>query len=230
MRKIWLKGAGIIFVVFLVFLLAARAAEPSIRPVLYDARPSFTPPSTTVAPTTTVVPSTTVAPTTTVVTSTTVAPTTTVVTSTTAVPSTTVAPTTTIPIDEIAVLSASYQWGPNNAVVILQKVLGVDADGWYGPGTRSSHMSENEKRGLSLEGIPPVPTTTTTTTTQPPSGPSESVTTVPVVTTPPIAVVPAFGGMGAELVAQLLGQPCIADGNLSDCPPEVGALVSGLVG
>ena len=188
MRKIWLKGAGIIFVVFLVFLLAARAAEPSIRPVLYDARPSFTPPSTTVAP------------------------------------------TTTIPIDEIAVLSASYQWGPNNAVVILQKVLGVDADGWYGPGTRSSHMSENEKRGLSLEGIPPVPTTTTTTTTQPPSGPSESVTTVPVVTTPPIAVVPAFGGMGAELVAQLLGQPCIADGNLSDCPPEVGALVSGLVG
>ena len=200
MRKIWLKGAGIIFVVFLVFLLATRAAEPSIRPVLYDARPSFTPPSTTVAPTTTVV------------------------------PSTTVAPTTTIPIDEIAVLSASYQWGPNNAVVILQKVLGVDADGWYGPGTRSSHMSENEKRGLSLEGIPPVPTTTTTTTTQPPSGPSESVTTVPVVTTPPIAVVPAFGGMGAELVAQLLGQPCIADGNLSDCPPEVGALVSGLVG
>ena len=206
MRKIWLKGAGIIFVVFLVFLLAARAAEPSIRPVLYDARPSFTPPSTTVAPTTTVV------------------------TSTTVVPSTTVAPTTTIPIDEIAVLSASYQWGPNNAVVILQKVLGVDADGWYGPGTRSSHMSENEKRGLSLEGIPPVPTTTTTTTTQPSSGPSESVTTVPVVTTPPIAVVPAFGGMGAELVAQLLGQPCIADGNLSDCPPEVGALVSGLVG
>ena len=200
MRKIWLKGAGIIFVVFLVFLLAARAAEPSIRPVLYDARPSFTPPSTTVVPPTTVV------------------------------PSTTNAPSTTIPIDEIAVLSASYQWGPNNAVVILQKVLGVDADGWYGPGTRSSHMSENEKRGLSLEGIPPVPTTTTTTTTQPPSGPSESVTTVPVVTTPPIAVVPAFGGMGAELVAQLLGQPCIADGNLSDCPPEVGALVSGLVG
>ena len=166
----------------------------------------------TMAPTTMLVASTT---------TTTVPPTTT---------TTTVAPTTTIPIDEIAVLSASYQWGPNNAVVILQKVLGVDADGWYGPGTRSSHMSENEKRGLSLEGIPPVPTTTTTTTTQPSSGPSESVTTVPVVTTPPIAVVPAFGGMGAELVAQLLGQPCIADGNLSDCPPEVGALVSGLVG
>jgi hypothetical protein len=28
-----------------------------------------------------------------------------------------------------------------------------------------------------------------------------------------------FGGMGAEIVAQLLGQPCIADGDLSDCRP-----------
>ncbi|MAT62813.1 MAG: hypothetical protein CL881_03350 [Dehalococcoidia bacterium] len=127
-------------------------------------------------------------------------------------------------------LSASYQWGPNSDVVILQKVLGVDADGWYGPGTRAVHVSENEKRGLPLEGIPPVPTTTTTTTTQPPEIPTESVTTVPAVTTPPISVIPTFGGMGAELVAQLLGQPCIADGNLSDCPPEVGVLISGLVG
>ena len=180
MRRIWLKSTGIVFVIFLVVLLAARAAEPSIRPVIYEARPSLT------------------------------------------------HPTTTIPIDEIAVLSASYQWGPNNDVVVLQEVLGVDADGWYGPGTRASHISENEKRGLSLEGIPPVPTTTTT--TQPPSDSTETVTTVPVVTLPPIAVVPAFGGMGAELVAQLLGQPCIADGNLSDCPPEVGVLIAGLVG
>ena len=180
MRRIWLKSTGIVFVIFLVVLLAARAAEPSIRPVLYEARPSLT------------------------------------------------LPTTTIPIDEIAVLSASYQWGPNNDVVVLQEVLGVDADGWYGPGTRASHISENEKRGLSLGGIPPVPTTTTT--TQPPSNSTETVTTVPVVTLPPIAVVPAFGGMGAELVAQLLGQPCIADGNLSDCPPEVGVLIAGLVG
>ena len=187
MRRIWLKATGIIFVVFLVFLLAARAAEPSVRPVLYDARPSIIPPTTTVAP------------------------------------------TTTIPVDEIAVLSASYQWGPNNDVVVLQEVLGVDADGWYGPGTRAFHISENEKRGLSLEGIPPVPTTTTT-TTQPPASPTETVTTIPAVTIPPIAVTPAFGGMGAELVAQLLGQPCIADGNLSDCPPEVGALITGLVG
>ena len=78
--------------------------------------------------------------------------------------------------------------------------------------------------------MPPVPTTTTTTTTQPPASSTESVTTVPAVTTPPISVIPTFGGMGAELVAQLLGQPCIADGDLSDCPPEVGILISGLVG
>ncbi len=188
MGRIWIRIAGIIFVVFVVFLLAARAAEPSVRPVLYAARPAVV------------------------------------------LPTTTVAPTTTVPIDEIAVLSASYQWGPNNDAVVLQKVLGVDADGWYGPGTRSVHISENEKRGLSLEGIPPVPTTTTTTTTQPPDSSTETVTTVPVVTTPPISVIPSFGGMGAALVAQLLGQPCIADGNLSDCPPEVGALISGLVG
>ncbi|MBO58758.1 MAG: hypothetical protein CL440_00925, partial [Acidimicrobiaceae bacterium] len=72
--------------------------------------------------------------------------------------------------------------------------------------------------------------TTTTTTTQPQSDEPVSVTTVPTVTTPPISVTPSFGGMGAELVAQLLGQPCIADGDLSDCPPEVGILISGLVG
>jgi len=39
-----------------------------------------------------------------------------------------------------------------------------------------------------------------------------------------------FGNLGAQLVAQLLGQPCIADGDLSDCGPEVSALIQGLVG
>jgi hypothetical protein len=36
--------------------------------------------------------------------------------------------------------------------------------------------------------------------------------------------------MRAEIVAQLLGQPCVADGDLSDCPPNVVDLVSGLTG
>ena len=199
MVRIWLRIAGGFLVVFLAFLFAARAAEPSVRPVLYEARPLLT-------------------------------------TTTTLVPVTTLAPvTTTTPIDEVAVLSSSYKWGPNKEVVTLQEVLNIDADGWYGPATRSLHIDENQKRGLSLDGIPPVPTTTTTTTTTtvPPSEVQDTVVTsvpIPVVTTPPISVTPSFGGMGAALVAQLLGQPCIADGDLSDCPPEVGILVTGLVG
>ena len=39
MGRISLKLVGIIFVLFLGFLLAARAAEPAVRPVLYEARP-----------------------------------------------------------------------------------------------------------------------------------------------------------------------------------------------
>ncbi|HCV34815.1 MAG TPA: hypothetical protein DGF10_09140, partial [Acidimicrobiaceae bacterium] len=58
-------------------------------------------------------------------------------------------------------------------------------------------------------------------------------TTAPVsatTTLPPSTTAGMFGGLGAKLVAQLLGQPCIADGDLSDCGPEVDALVRGLVG
>jgi len=51
-------------------------------------------------------------------------------------------------------------------------------------------------------------------------------TTVP----PPSTTAGMFGNLGAQLMAQLLGQPCIADGDLSDCGPEVDALVRGLVG
>ena len=39
-----------------------------------------------------------------------------------------------------------------------------------------------------------------------------------------------FGGMGAELVAQLLGEPCVADGDLSDCSQEAIEAVVALVG
>ena len=46
----------------------------------------------------------------------------------------------------------------------------------------------------------------------------------------PIDVNPTFGAMGAELVAQSLEEPCIADGDLSDCSPAVGLLVTGLGG
>ena len=225
MVRLSLRVASTLVVLLVAWVIASRVAEPSVRPVLYPIRSAVS--STTVPATT--VPSTTVPATT--------------VPSTT-VPSTTVPPTT-VPINEVAVLSAAYRWGPSEASVILQDVLGVSADGWYGPATRTAHIVENQLRGLPLDGIPPVPTTTTTapppttsavsvseqgdgpTTT---AAPPATTAAPPANTTPPIMVNPTFGGMGAELVAQLLGQPCIADGDLSDCPPEVGLLVTGLVG
>ena len=215
MVRLSLRVASTLVLLLVAWVIASRVAEPSVRPVLYATRPVV---STTTVPTTTV--------------------------PTTTVPTTTV-PTTTVPIDEVAVLSAAYRWGPSEASVILQEVLGVSADGWYGPATRTAHIVENQSRGLPLDGIPPVPTTTTTapppttsvasvseqgdgpTTT---AAPPATTAAPPATTAPPIMVNPTFGGMGAELVAQLLGQPCIADGDLSDCPPEVGLLVTGLVG
>ena len=203
-------------VIGVVVIIAARVAEPSVRPILYPA---------SVSPATTVVPapaeaSAVAAPATT--TTTTAAPST---TTTAPVATTTVAATTTTtvaPVDEVAVLTAPYAWGPSVDAVLLQEVLGVSADGWYGPATRTAHIVENQSRGLPLDGIPPVPTTTV--------APPTTTVAPPTTTGPPIMVNPTFGGMGAELVAQLLGQPCIADGDLSDCPPEVGLLVTGLVG
>ena len=203
-------------------VLASRAAEPSVRPVLYPAPP------TTVAPPTT---TTTMPPTTTVVvpastTALDAAPVTTAVPATTTSPPTTTTTTTTmVPIDEEAVLNAHYVWGKSTAARTLQTVLGVTVDGWYGPATRAAHLAENAARGFDTTGVPPVPTTTTAPpTTAPPVGDD----TTP--TAPPVTVPVTFGGVGAELVAELLNQPCIADGDLSDCPPEVDVLISGLVG
>ena len=125
-----------------------------------------------------------------------------------------------MPVDEVEVLTAAYVWGPSPAAVLLQTVLGVEADGWYGPGTRQAHVAENEARGLSIDAVPSPPTTTV-----PPTTTAAPTTTVP----PPSTTAGMFGGLGAKLVAQLLGQPCIADGDLRDCGPEVDALVKGLV-
>ena len=186
-----LVGGGVV--------VAARIAEPSVRPVLYppSASPSSAPP--TIAMATDPPASTTTAA---LATTTTRVP---VVVTT--LPATTTT-TTMVPVDEVEVLTAAYVWGPSPAAVLLQTVLGVEADGWYGPGTRRAHVAENEARGLSIDAVPSPPTTT-----------------VP----PPSTTAGMFGGLGAKLVAQLLGQPCIADGDLSDCGPEVDALVKGLV-
>ena len=216
-------------VIGVVVIIAARVAEPSVRPVLYPVSIS---PATTVVPDFAETSAGTVPATTT---TTTAAPSTT----TTAPVATTVAATTTTtaaPVDELAVLTAPYAWGPSVDTVLLQEVLGVSADGWYGPATREAHLAENESRGLSVEGVPAPPTTaapaTTTTTVVPTTTAPVSTTMVAPTTTvpPPSTTVGMFGNLGAQLVAQLLGQPCIADGDLSDCGPEVSALIQGLVG
>ena len=61
-----------------------------------------------------------------------------------------------------AILIASYQWGPSSIAEALQTVLGIEADGWYGNGTRAAHVAALEERGLATDGVPTVPTTTTT--------------------------------------------------------------------
>ena len=234
-------------VIGVVVIIAARVAEPSVRPILYPA---------SVSPATTVVPApaeASVVATPATTTTTTAAPSTTTVAP---VATTTTTTTTTVaPVDEVAVLTAPYAWGPSVDAVLLQEVLGVSADGWYGPATRVAHIAENEARGLSVDGVPAPPTTTTTaapattttntttttttTTTVSPATTVAPTTTAPTSTTtaaptttvsPPSTTVGMFGNLGAQLVAQLLGQPCIADGDLSDCGPEVSALIQGLVG
>ena len=62
-----------------------------------------------------------------------------------------------------SILTASYQWGPSSIAQALQTVLEIEADGWYGNGTRAAHIAALEERGLATDGVPSVPTTTTTT-------------------------------------------------------------------
>ena len=231
-------------VIGVVVVLAARVAEPSVRPVLYPvlASPATTAP-VSASPDSNAGSAPVAEPAsgaTTVPVATTVAPTATV-----PAPATTVPPTTTTvaPVDEVAVLTASYSWGRSSEAVELQQVLGVEADGWYGPATRAAHLAENEARGLPVDAVATAPTTTTTTaptatttvatttTTAPATTVPSTTTAVPTTTVPPPSTTAGmFGNLGAQLMAQLLGQPCIADGDLSDCGPEVDALVRGLVG
>ena len=141
-------------VIGVVVIIAARVAEPSVRPILYPASVS---PATTVvlasAETSAGAASATTTTTTAAPSTTTAAPVATTTTTTT---------TTAAPVDEVAVLTGPYAWGPSVDAVLLQEVLGVTADGWYGPATREAHLAENEARGLSVDGVPAPPTTTTT--------------------------------------------------------------------
>ena len=63
------------------------------------------------------------------------------------------------PSDEDVVLAAEYFWGPSEEAVALQNVLGIEADGWYGSGTREAHLAALESRGLDTSNVPfPPPT------------------------------------------------------------------------
>ena len=105
-------------------------------------------------------------------------------TSTTPLP-TTQAPeaTTTVvafPVAEATVLTAAFAWGEQSSRVgLLQQVLGITADGIYGPSTRDRHLSTLQSRGLSTAAVPEVPSTTTTTV----APTTTTTTTVPVTTT-----------------------------------------------
>ena len=57
------------------------------------------------------------------------------------------------------ILTREYQWlVPSVEVMELQELLGIGADGLYGPGTREAHVTALEENGLSLSGVPDEPT------------------------------------------------------------------------
>ena len=120
--------------------------------------------------TTTLSPATT---TTTTTTTTTLPPTTTTATTTTTTTTTTTAASVSI-VDEEAVLTFAYVWGPSEEAVDLQTLLDIAADGWYGSDTQAAHIAELEARGLPTDNVPNPPPETTT-DTEPPNPPSEIV-------------------------------------------------------
>tara|TARA_B100000315_G_scaffold109512_1_gene100485 strand:- start:1075 stop:2760 length:1686 start_codon:yes stop_codon:yes gene_type:complete len=114
---------------------------------------------------------------------------------TTRAPTTTTPPATTttwapaVAIDENTVLTFAFVWGSSDEAVALQTLLGITADGLYGPGTQAAHVAELEARGLPTGNVPSEPATATT------EAPAFSIdllfpttTTVPTATTTTAAV------------------------------------------
>ena len=126
--RFWALGGSL----FTVLLLSASCAL--VEDVL--------PPAPTPAPRMVAMPTTTATPTT-----------------STVPPTTTATPTTTTeePFDPVAVLTANYRWGHSDETYLLQQLLQVTVDGWYGPQTRAAHLRFLEVEGLSTAGVPPVP-------------------------------------------------------------------------
>jgi hypothetical protein len=129
-----------------------------------------------------------------------VAPTAAEATTTTVASTTTAAPV--FVVDEESILTFAYVWGSSEEAAALQTLLGLTADGWYGPGTQAAHIAELEARGLPTDDVPNSPPTTTTTTTTTtahstttgrarPGGPRTAVTPPTETTTAPTATTTA---------------------------------------
>ena len=57
-----------------------------------------------------------------------------------------------------AILTAEYKWlVQSDETARLQELLGIEADGWYGNGTRTAHITALENLDLPLTGVPDVP-------------------------------------------------------------------------
>ena len=81
-----------------------------------------------------------------------------------------------------------YSWGRSEGVASLQEVLGIRADGEYGPKTREAHQQALAYLGVENYDFPLAPGETPSPTTAPPTttGPPPSTTPVP----PPPAPAP----------------------------------------
>ena len=57
-----------------------------------------------------------------------------------------------------AILTAEYKWlVQSDETARLQELLGIEADGWYGNGTRTAHITALENLGLPLISVPDIP-------------------------------------------------------------------------
>ena len=57
-----------------------------------------------------------------------------------------------------AILTAEYQWlVQSDDTARLQELLGIEADGWYGNGTRAAHITALENLELPVTNVPEVP-------------------------------------------------------------------------
>ena len=157
--KSFVVGLVLLAGVVVIFMASSFGGEPEVV-VPTSVSTSVVIPTSTSVPTPVVIPPSTSVPTE----ATTSVPLAATTTTTTLEPVLPVDPDVEEPvveIDELAVLTASYEmWESGERVQTLQIVLGMQADWIYGPVTFDRHTRVLIDRGLSLSTLPPPPTTT----------------------------------------------------------------------